>query len=379
MNAIDWGAWSLRWPFAIAVVAILAATAAAWAWRRARRDAARREGAPAVWHLESLVGEGGEAGEEAGRLWRAYRALCRAAVGLVVALAALAALLAARPSTVDRAEAASSSRDIVLCLDVSGSTLPYDREVISAYLDLVGRFQGERIALSIFNSTSRTVFPLTDDYDLVTAQLSAALDVLKGVQTQDDIDHMTDKEYQSVSDWLEGTQNRKDATSLIGDGLVSCASLLPSFTASGKSGSDGTASGSGALDPAATGTSRPASIVLATDNVLSGTPLYTLDEALSLAQASGIAVDGLYSGDASQSKGAEAEAMRTSIEAHGGQCLKLSSGDSIAALVRSIESRKAGERERSGHSDRVDAPQWLLLAFAVVFAAYLAVAGRLGR
>lgn len=83
--------------------------------------------------------------------------------------------------------------------------------------------------MSIFNSTSRTVFPLTDDYALVTSQLKSAASILKGVQTQDDIDKMSDEDYQKVSDWLDGTQNKTNATSLIGDGLVSCAAMLPGF------------------------------------------------------------------------------------------------------------------------------------------------------
>lgn len=93
-----------------------------------------------------------------------------AVILLVVALA-LATALVARPSTVDEGEEKASSRDIVLCLDVSGSALPYDREVIDTYRQLVDSFKGERIGLSIFNSTSRTVFPLTDDYELVSKQL----------------------------------------------------------------------------------------------------------------------------------------------------------------------------------------------------------------
>ena len=134
-------------------------------------------------------------------------------------------MLVARPSQVDAGDERASSRDIVLCLDVSGSTLPYDREVIDTYLELVKHFKGERIGLSIFNSTSRTVFPLTDDYELVTKQLTSASKALKGVESQDDIDKMSDAEYQDIANWLEGTQNRKDATSLIGDGVVSCAAI----------------------------------------------------------------------------------------------------------------------------------------------------------
>ena len=101
--------------------------------------------------------------------------------------------------------------------------------MIDTYRRLVDSFKGERIGLSIFNSTSRTVFPLTDDYELVSEQLDKASTILKGVESQDDIDKMKDSDYQAISDWLEGTQNRKDATSLIGDGVVSCAAMLPGF------------------------------------------------------------------------------------------------------------------------------------------------------
>ena len=191
-----------------------------------------------------------------------------AVILLVVALA-LATALVARPSTVDEGEEKASSRDIVLCLDVSGSALPYDREVIDTYRQLVDSFKGERIGLSIFNSTSRTVFPLTDDYELVSKQLDKASSILAGVESQDDIDKMKDSDYQAISDWLEGTQNRKESTSLIGDGVVSCAAMLPGF-----------AYGNASADNAER--QRAASIVLATDNVVSGKPTYTLDEALNL-------------------------------------------------------------------------------------------------
>ena len=52
----------------------------------------------------------------------------------------------------------SASRDIVLCLDVSGSALSYDRQIIAAYSQIARNLNGERIGLSTFNSTSKTVF-----------------------------------------------------------------------------------------------------------------------------------------------------------------------------------------------------------------------------
>lgn len=130
--------------------------------------------------------------EHASRLFRQWRALGRLAISVLVLALALAIVLVARPSQVDAGDERASSRDIVLCLDVSGSTLPYDREVIDTYLELVKHFKGERIGLSIFNSTSRTVFPLTDDYELVTKQLTSASKALKGVESQDDIDKMSE-------------------------------------------------------------------------------------------------------------------------------------------------------------------------------------------
>ena len=77
--------------------------------------------------------------ETASRLFRQWRTMSRAAVVLLVMALVLAIALVARPSTVDEGEERASSRDIVLCLDVSGSALPYDREVIDTYRTLVAR------------------------------------------------------------------------------------------------------------------------------------------------------------------------------------------------------------------------------------------------
>jgi hypothetical protein len=261
---------------------------------------------------------------------------------------------------VDEDAQAESSRDIVLCLDVSGSALPFDREVIATYLQLVKSFKTERIALSIFNSTSRTVFPLTDDYSLVTKQLTTAMSALKGVQTQNDIDKMSDQQYQAISDWLSGTQNRKDATSLIGDGLVNCAAMVPGFSAS--------ANGSEKR-------SSPASIVFASDNVLSGSPLYTLQEALTIATKNDIHVDGLFTGAKADESSAAATDMRTRVEASGGAFLTRSQASSVDELVRSIESDKTKKAEQNSQIDLADQPAPWIAALVVLLGAYFVLEG----
>ena len=361
-----------QWPWAIAAaiagIAVVIGVMLLVSARRDRRDSRNQTNQAThagdgieVWSMDSDF-----AGEEASRLLRRWRMLTRLAAVLLAILLALSALLIGRPSTVDAQTERSETRDIVLCLDVSGSALPYDREVIATYLDLVRNFQGERIGLSIFNSTSRTVFPLTDDYDLVTAQLNEANELLKGVQTQDDIDKMSDADYQKISDWLAGTQNRKQATSLIGDGLVNCAAMLPGLTVS-------------STDSTAQSTNRSASIVLATDNVVSGTPTYSLEQALDLTRSANISVDGLYSGPSQSIGDAASTEMQSLIESHGGIFLAQRTGESVSALVRQIESRRTTQSQQDNRSSLIDIATWPTLILAVVFCGYLIVVWRLRR
>lgn len=348
-----------QWPWAIliavAVAAAIAVAAGIWLNHRITRTTTVVD----TYHLDDDTH-----GEHVSSMMRTWRTWNRAAAVFIALALVVAIVMNGRPSTVDRSTETSSSRDIVLCLDVSGSTLPYDHQVIDTYLQLVQHFQGERIGLSIFNSTSRTVFPLTDDYTLVTQQLTEASDLLKGVETQDDIDQLTDKQYQNVSDWLEGTQNRNDATSLIGDGLVSCAAMLPGFTYSSAQEN---------------GKDRSTSIVLATDNVVSGEEHYTLQQALALTKQAGISVDGLYSGPQSTEGDELAKSMKQEIEASGGMFLMQSDGSSVEQLVREIDKRQLSTVEQHAKAAVVDAPGWFTLAVALLVAAWLVTAWRLKR
>ncbi len=300
---------------------------------------------------------------------RQYKRFSRWTVVSLAILGILCAALIGRPSTVNTDHTNAGSRDIVLCLDVSGSTLTYDRQIIAAYLTLIEDFQGERIGLSIFNSTSRTVFPLTDDYSVVKEQLEYAYTLLENVQSQKSIDKMSNKEYQQINDWLEGTQNVSDSTSLIGDGLVSCETMLPQFS------SDSTASASVKRARKA----RNASIVLATDNVVSGSETYTLEEAMALAKASKISVDGLYSGADENSTSSAARSMKKAITNNGGTYVDLNYSGTIEDLVREIETTKSGSGKETNHTNLVDSPALWVALIALIMAIYFALAGRIRR
>jgi len=191
---------------------------------------------------------------------------------LVLLLGALAALsvVAARPITTEVRDTDLASRDIVLCLDVSGSMLDYDGEIVARFQELVEQFNGERIGLVIWNSSAAQLFPLTDDYRFVTEQL-------------DDVAVAIDDATQDF--WLGGGSGGDggvdimagtllgDGASLIGDGLASCVLRFD--------------------NPAE---ERSRTVILATDNQLEGEPIVTLAEAASFAVERDVQVFGISPG-----------------------------------------------------------------------------------
>ncbi|MDN5976370.1 vWA domain-containing protein [Acidipropionibacterium jensenii] len=196
------------------------------------------------------------------------------------------AIVVSRPAWVNIDSREMRNRDVMLCLDVSGSMSQTDAAVISSYQDLVGRLHGERIGFTVFDSAAATVFPLTDDYAFISDQLTETLKAMRTNQT---------------TPVLEATRVGDRGASLIGDGLASC---LQGFDRMGEA--------------------RSRTVVLTTDNDLSGTPLFTLSEAADRAEREHILVYGVTPSWADQAKRADfkAEATRT-----GGQVLTLNTAD----------------------------------------------------
>ena len=147
---------------------------------------------------------------------------------------------------------------------------------------------------------------------------------------------------------------------------MGCAALLPQFAPKNQT------------EPAKAD-QRSSSLVLATDNVVSGKPTYTLEEALKLTSAAGIAVDGLYSGPDQGTKDETTKQMQRLIEARGGIFLRRQDGNSINALVRRIERRHGADPRQQEQSSLVDAPGWWTLALALALSGYLLLAWRLKR
>lgn len=229
---------------------------------------------------------------------------------LVIALVALGAfsVVAARPITTAVADTDRVNRDIVLCLDVSGSMLEADGKVLERFQELVEQFRGERIALVIWDSSAAQVFPLNDDYPFVQEQLASVGDDT-GADVGDLGDIFGGDPDEDVP--LYAGTGLGDGSSLIGDGLASCVLRFDNPD----------------LD-------RSRTIILATDNQLAGSPIVTLQEATSFAieqdvRVYGIAPGGIFGG-------AEMDELAQQLQRTGGDLFSLSDSDGGQSIVDEV-------------------------------------------
>lgn len=284
----------LKWPAVLVVGAALALVVAYAVHHRTARRSARS--AAAVANSEALTRL-----PEYRRALRVHRIRMAVLAVSAVLLAGAALVGAARPldMTVDKPQ--TRNRDIMLCLDISGSMAAYDATLVTTFTTLVKRFQGERIGLVIFNSSAATVFPLTDDYDFINDQLATASRALSG-----------DPEADS---FFAGTFNGR-GTSLIGDGLATCVSSFDRVDAQ-----------------------RARSVVFATDNHLAGRPIIDVEQAAELAKARGVRVYGLNP----EQDGPDEEAMqmRRLVTGTGGQYFAMGDQAAIKGIVDSVEAQEA--------------------------------------
>lgn len=241
-----------------------------------------------------------------------------------------------------------ASRDIVLCLDVSGSMYEYDTEILKSFAGLVDSFEGERVALSIFNSTSRTVFPLTNDYSLVKRELlkgSEAIDFDELGYRLGKKDYSDDKVRQ-YADFIEGTRGVPDQASIIPDGLASCGRLF---------------------DQAQKDRSR--SIIFATDNEVNGKPIFTLQEAAAAIARRHIDLYTFYPG-AYECASRCREELKQETERDGGKMYESSDPHAIPSIIQQIQRTQAQELGATPTVVRTDHP---LFAFVLTFLSLIAV------
>jgi len=285
------------------------------------------------------------------RRYRRWLALAGTALALLLVSTAVAA---ARPVALDTVRPEQHNRDIMLCLDASGSMSSADAAVVDVFAKLAQEFDGERIGLAIFDSSAIQVFPLTDDYAYAQEQLRSAKDAFDGKP--------------GSSGFLDGTWGGR-GSSLIGDGLESCLNSFP---------------GAGMSQEAAGGGSNPQrsrSVVLATDNLLSGKPIMTLDQAAGLARERSVQVYALNPADLDYGSGPDQPGaqLRAAAESTGGAYYDLDSPDAVAGIVTRIEQTEASAIPGAPRAVFADVPGLPLAAALLSALAFCAVLWRLQR
>lgn len=244
----------------------------------------------------------------------------------VLALAAVtvltAGLVAARPMSSQTVQPVNTSRDIMLCLDVSGSMSDVDVEVLAVFEELLDGFEGERIGLTIFNSSPVQVFPLTDDYDFVREHLQSI---------RESFDYL-----EEIPEHWVGTLNGSGA-SLIGDGLASCAMRFDHQD-----------------------DERSRSIILATDNEINGASIVTLEEAASYAASNGIRVFALNPVEGKDTE--VSQELTEAAEATGGQAYGLRDATTVADIIEQVQEEEATELRGQAQVVWSDEPNlWIVL------------------
>ena len=234
------------------------------------------------------------------------------------------------------------NRDIYLCMDVSRSVDDLNMELIESLKTTVSNLKEERFGISIFNSSSVIVVPLTDDYDYIISMLN---DLKKAIQIFNPQKYGTysgdDRLYLRglvMSGTLEGNNN---GSSLIGDGLASCAY---SFSNS----SEG----------------RTKIKIFSTDNQLEGTPLVSIDKAAKICKSKDIKVFGIGTEKITNKNKNE---LKNAIEYTGGNFYEHSL-KTANEIVKDIESTSKSLLKDQIKTTKVDIPQvpFIVLLLSIV-------------
>lgn len=209
--------------------------------------------------------------------------------GIVAAL-----FLTARPYRRDTVRDDVSSRDIAFCLDLSSSSCAGEKAIVQQFEEMVSQLDGDRIGVTLFNTSAMQYVPMTDDYDFVTDRLQELEEYLDAEEefTRDYTDV-----YDSVYDIPEDKRDRYEelnailaafdagttagyqskGTSVIGEGLASCLFNFPQLHEE----------------------KRTRILILVTDNQdeCIGDPLVTLTEAAGMCEEDDVILFGIYPGD----------------------------------------------------------------------------------
>lgn len=275
-------------------------------------------------------------------LVKKYKIILYSLQGICLVGIILSLILLSRLVSIEQITPKEYSRDILLCMDVSSSVSSLNKQLVINLKDTVKDLNNERVGISIFNTSSVLLVPLTDDYDYVIDRL----DTLAKSFDAYDIDNNYDSEERINNlEYLEngtlvGYETR--GSSLVGDGLASC---IYSFS---KLEED-----------------RTRIIIFSTDNEVAGNEIVTLDKAASISKSNNIPV---FSIGTSLMKSKEEAELKAASEKTGGAYYVSNNDTNVSNIVNSIEQEGKKLVEKQEETRKTDKPQvpFIILVFSII-------------
>lgn len=250
--------------------------------------------------------------------------ICFAIISII-----FSSILIARPVTSKVTEETKYSRDIFLCMDVSTSVNDLNENLVSTLKDTVKNLQGDRVGISIFNTSSTLIVPLTDDYDYVLDTLE---NLQKALKVNNEADYKNEDFYYLQQYIRAGTLvgNPERGSSIISDGLASCVYNFPDLNEN-----------------------RSRIIIFSTDNEMSGEPIITLSEAANLCKEKNITV---YPIAPSSVRKTDLEGLKNVAEVTGGKVYTETTSNTTTSIVKNINEKAKSVTKTSVKKDKVDVP-----------------------
>ena len=299
--------------------------------------------------------------------------------GMIIALVA-AVFLTSRPYRSERVQDTVSRRDIFLCVDDSSSNYSGVKELVQEFREIVAGLDGDRIGISLFNTSSVQYVPMTDDYEFALRRLDALEDYLAAQE-----EFMTDyaQKYDSVYEIPDSERGRYEelnrimasfdsgvtagyelkGTSAIGEGLASCLFSFPELADE----------------------ERTRIIIFVTDNrpELLDAPLVTLMDAAEMCAFDKVKVLGIC--PVSDAGGGNVSEMREAAELTNGKFYEPGTALTAQMILDDIKAIENRETRTTTATVESDAPQfWFIIlaaGFAVIAATtiYILVKRGIGR
>ncbi len=291
-------------------------------------------------------------------------------LGLVGSMVA-ALILVARPYKTQDVVTGVKKRDIIICMDVSYSLYDLNYELTDYLKGVVKGLAGDRIGVNIFNTSSVTYVPLTDDYDYVVDKLDELTEyfVLQKelyeniYDNYDYVSEMPDDvraRYDELMERLEffdaGTlyNNSKRGSSLVGEGL---GTALYSFPYLGDS-------------------ERTRVIIMSTDNQLNAFAgeIMNLSQAADYCKKNRVTVFGIFPSEEdfyepqTHSYSGCLNDFKKAVEKTGGKFYVRTKDQSVSQIVQDIQKQEAMIVNMIMTRETTDVPRTAYIILIICFA-----------